>query len=158
MLGTRLPRNPPNLGRSGSPPWTAEYPQEFRDLLPQTAGHIFYPAGPDPVDARGFFVAAGKQYDFQTKTAATQRGLTIAQRDPLGRDTLIAYDSFDLLPVLVTDPAGLETTAAYDYRLLQPSQVTDPNGNQSLFAFTPLGMLDATWVRGAKPGEGDQKR
>jgi RHS repeat-associated protein len=155
---TSPPEEPPYFARSGSPPWTADYPQEFRDLLPHMAGYIFYPGGPDLEDARGFFVATSRQYDFQSNAAGPARGLTIAQRDALGRDTLTNYDGFDLLPVQVTDPAGLTTRATYDYRVLQPIEVTDPNGNRSRVAYSPLGLVNATWVTGAKPGEGDQQR
>jgi RHS repeat-associated protein len=155
---TSPPEEPAYFARSGPPPWTGDYPQEFRDLLPPMAGYIFYAGGPDPADARGFFVATSKQYDFQSNAAAPARGLIVTQRDPLGRDTVITYDSFDLLLLQITDPAGLKTSAIYDYRVLQPSEVADPNGNRTRVAFSPLGIVNASWVKGAKPGEGDLQR
>jgi YD repeat-containing protein len=60
----------------------------------------------------------------------------MATRDPLGRETTIAYDAFDLLPVAVTDPVGLTTNAVYDYRVMQPIQVTNDNDRLTL----PLGL------------------
>ncbi len=78
-------------------------------------------------------------------------------RDPLGRDTTVTYDSYQFLPTKVTDPIGLTTQTRYNYRQLQPTEVTDPNGNKSNFTFTPLGLLESTFVQG-KGHEGDQQR
>src|SRR5207248_5939595 len=44
----------------------------------------------------------------------------------------------------------------YDYRVLQPKKVTDPNENSSLFTFSPLGLLESSFVRGQSSAEGDQ--
>jgi RHS repeat-associated protein len=153
------PEEPPYLARNGTPPWTAEYPVEFRGFVPVLGGYTFHPGGPDAQDAEGFFVQAERRsYDFQAPKANDKgRGLITIRRDPLERDTKIAYDNFELLPVNVTDPAQLVTQATYDYRVLQPLQVTDPNNNLSLFAFTPLGLLKENFIRG-KLGEGDQEQ
>jgi hypothetical protein len=157
-ISTLSPKEePPYLARSGAPAWTPEYPQEFQDLLFGLAGYVFYSGGPDPIDERGFFVESlRRRYDFHDPSGK-RRGLPLIDKDPYGRDTSTLYDPFDLLPIEVTDPANLKTVAASDYRVLQPFQVTDPNGNQSLVTFTPLGLVDASWIKG-KPGEGDQQR
>jgi RHS repeat-associated protein len=149
------PERPPYLATDGAPPWTADYPDEFRILTPPMAGYVFHPGNGD--DVAGFFTTTSRQYDFQQAASGASRGLVLVQRDPLGRDTSIVYDSpYQLLPVSVTDPAELTTTAVYDYRVMKPHQVTDPNGNPTSFTFTPLGLLATTWVRG-KAGEGDQQ-
>ena len=94
-----------------------------------------------------------------TTRAEKSAGWSTAKRDPLGRDTAIAYDQpYHLLPTEVIDPAGLKTGAKYDYRVLQPEQVTEANGNLTEFSFTPLGLLKETWLKGQKPSEGDQQR
>ena len=154
--GTLLnpPEEPPYLITTSPPSWTADYPQEFQTLLPPNAGYVYHAGGGD--DVAGFFTTTGRQYDFQ-QGGGPARGLVMVQRDPLGNDTSIVYDTpYQILPVLVTDPAGLQTQAAYDYRVMKPQQITDPNGNSSSFTFTPLGLLATTWVQG-KPGEGDQQ-
>ena len=46
----------------------------------------------------------------------------------------------------------------YDYRVLQPKEVTDPNGNTSRFTFSPLGLLESSFIRGKIATEGDQDR
>ena len=92
-------------------------------------------------------MTARRKYDFHDPPS-TGRGLVVVERDPLGRDTEIAYDDFGLMPVEVTDPAGLVTEASYDYRLFQPLEVTDPNGNRTAFAYTPAGLVAATAVMG----------
>jgi hypothetical protein len=79
------------------------------------------------------------------------------KRDPLGHDTTIGYDGFNLLPEKVTDPVALTTLAANDYRVLQPREVTDPNRNRIIYGFSPLGLLQSTSVKGNN-GEGDQHR
>jgi RHS repeat-associated protein len=154
------PPEPPYLARSGTPPWTAEYPVEFRNLVPALGGYTFHAGGPDAQDAKGFFFvqAERRSYDFQTPQAGGKgKGLVTVRRDPLEHDTQITYDNFEILPVLVTDPAQLFTKATYDYRVFQPQQVTDSNDNSSLFTFTPLGLLKETFIRG-KSGEGDREQ
>jgi hypothetical protein len=151
------PERPPYLATTGAPPWTADYPQEFRSLVPPLAGYISHSGGPDAEDKRGFFTVTDREYDFQQAGLPTIHGLMVVQRDALGHDTAIAYDPpYQMLPVSVTDPAGLVTQAAYDYRVMKPRQVSGPNGNSTIFNFTPLGLLASTWVRG-KAGEGDQR-
>src|SRR5204863_179443 len=126
-----------------------EYPQEFRDRLPALAGYSF--SDKDPHHEQGYFVTAARhRYDFHDDPGGP--GLLRATRDPFGRDTTITYDVFDLLPVAVTDPVGLITTATYNNRVHQPSMVSDPNGNSTVFAFTPLSLLERTAVMG-KRGE-----
>ena len=152
------PEEPPYLAPSGSPVWTTEYPQEFRNRLPALAGYTYQPG--EGEYRQGYFAATERRrYDFHDDPEG-KGGLVKFKRDPLGRDTTIAYDEpYRLLPKEVTDPAGLRTRADYDYRVLQPGEVTDPNGNHTRFTFTPLGLLKDTWVLG-KPtnNEGDRQR
>ncbi len=149
----------------GNPVWTAEYPMEFRTLLPRRAGYTFHAGSADPADPSGYFVnTSRRRYDFQSDPAG--KGLVLETLDPLhdaavnplGHRTLIDYDAFQLLPKTVTDAAGLTMQATHDYRVLQPKEIMDANGNQTLFAFSPLGLLQSTFVRGAALTEGDQSR
>lgn len=149
---------------TGKPPYLApgvtfqpspEYPKAFVDQLPALAGYRHHSASPD--NSEGYFVVAtSKRYDFHN-AAGTGRGLVLAQRDPLGHESTIAYDAYQLLPTQVTGPTGLTTKAEYDYRVLQPKRVIDPNGNISDVAYSPTGLVTHTWVRG-KDGrnEGDR--
>jgi len=147
------PEIPPYLVPETPPAWTNEYPAGFRDRLPPLAGYSFRPGGPDSPYARGYFVVTERRrYDCQENPDGQGRGLLTATRDPLGRDTAITYDGYQLLPVQVTGPTGLATQAVYDYRVLQPVEVTDPNGNRAAVAFTPLGLVERSAVMG-KPGE-----
>jgi RHS repeat-associated protein len=147
------PELPPYLAPNGTPAWTAEYPQEFRDHLAPLAGYVYQSGGPrSPYETGYFVVGERRRYDCQSRPDGQGRGLLLATRDPLERETTVAYDAYDLLPTRVTDPAGLTTEASYDYRVLQPREVTDPNGNRSAFTFTPLGLLSSAAVMG-KVGE-----
>ncbi len=146
---------PPYLNPTGPPVWTADYPQPFRDSTPDLTGYIFHD-GADGLHARGFYAGAAQQYDFHLNPA-TARGLPVASRDPLGRETTLTYDAFALLPAAVTNPAGLTTSAEYDYRVMQPQRVTDPNSNVTDFTFTPLGLLHETFVQGKQSNEGDSQ-
>ncbi|MBI3969613.1 MAG: VCBS repeat-containing protein [Chloroflexi bacterium] len=144
---------PPYLAPGGPPAWTADYPPEFRDLLPPLAGYTFQPGGAGSPHAAGYFAAVEqRRYDCQDDPDGRGRGLLKATRDPLGRDTTIRYDTYDLLPAEVTDPCGLTISAVYDYRVLQPRELTDANGNRTAYAFTPSGLLASTAVMG-RPGE-----
>lgn len=148
------PEIPPFLNPAGPPAWTNDYPQAFRDSLPDLAGYTFHAGGPGSPFARGYFAAnERKSFDFQDGSG--QRGLVRAVRDPLGRDTSIHYNDYDryeLLPSRTRDPQGLEIRAAYDYRVLQVRQVTDPSGNHTAYAFSPAGLLSRVAVMG-KTGE-----
>lgn len=144
---------PPYLIPGGDTSWTADYPQEFRDYLPPLAGYVYRRGGPGSQYAEGYFaVTERRRYDCQDDPGGKGRGLLLATRDPLGHETTLTYDAYDLLPVEVTDAAGLTTRAKYNYRVLQPFEVTDPNGNRTVAAFTPLGLPSTTAVMG-KRGE-----
>jgi RHS repeat-associated protein len=128
-----------------NPDWTA-YPQEWRDRLPNLAGYI-HRAG------IGYFVATQqRQYDFQHN--GYSRGLIVASRDSLGKETQITYDEYQLLPIEVTNAVGLTNRVIYNYRVLQPGESIDYNGNRTLYTFTPLGLLQSTAILG-KTDEGD---
>lgn len=147
------PEMPPYLIPGGAPAFTADYPQEFRELLPPLAGYTFQSGGAGSEQARGYWVTTERRhYDCQDHADGQGRGLLKATRDPLGRDTTISYDAFDLLPTEVIDPVGLTTKAVYDYRVMQPREVIDPNGNRAAATFTPLGLPAGTAVMG-KAGE-----
>ncbi|WP_346294113.1 SpvB/TcaC N-terminal domain-containing protein [Sphaerothrix gracilis] len=145
---------PPYLVPDGAPAWTDEYPPSFREQMLPLAGYTFYPG--DETHARGYWVTATRQqYDFQTDDLQP-RGLLKVTRDPLGRDTQIEYDTYDLLPIRVTNPIGLTTEAEHDYRVMQPHRITDLNGNRSAITFTALGLPATTAVMGkAGEAEGD---
>lgn len=146
---------PPYMVPGGPLPWTAEYPQEFRNLLPTLAGYSYLPGDANSEDEAGYFAATERRlYDFHDDPGGKGHGLVMMKRDPFSHDTTISYDVYDLLPLEVTDAAGLQTKASYDYRVLQPKEVTEPNGNRTVDAFTPLGLLESTALIG-KNGEGD---
>jgi len=152
------PEEPPYFARDGIPAWTAEYPLEFRNSLPEMAAYSFHSGETDPATARGFFVTTERRsYDFHLNTGGKGRGLVLAQRDPLGRDSHVDFDEFDLLPTEVTDAVGLKTRVVYNYRVFQPVEITGPNGNQTIFTFTPSGLVESSFVKGDSD-EGDQQR
>jgi RHS repeat-associated protein len=149
--------NPPELPPylvSGVPiVWTDEYPQDYRNSTQVLAGYLYKDGAVGSPYAPGYFaVVARHQYDFQLDPAGVGRGLRKVTRDPLGRDTAIRYDPYDLLPIEITDPAGLRTKVTYDYRVLQPQEATEPNENRSRYTFTPLGLVRTIAVMG-KAGE-----
>ena len=152
------PEAPPYLVTSGQPPWTADYPQEFQDVLPELAGYHYHAGGAGSPYETGFFAATQQQcYDFQVNAGGTGRGLVVASRDPLDHETRIDYElPYDLLPIRVTDPIGLEAQALYEYRVLQPREAIDQNDNRTVFTFTPFGLPRSIAVTGkAHADEGD---
>lgn len=70
------------------------------------------------------------------------------QEDPFGNNTVIDYDSYDLVPVRVTDAVGSVTMYDHDYRTLFPTTVTDVNGNRTTWAFDELGFIAGSAVMG----------
>jgi RHS repeat-associated protein len=141
------------LDPSGPPAPGPELPQEFLGLLPSLAGYHF---DPGEERQRGYFAATARhRYDFH-EAGGTPRGMLTATRDTLGRETVLAYGFFDLLPTEVTDAAGLTTRASYDERVFLPQEVTDPNGNRRRFRYLPLGLLESVVVAGkAEEAAGD---
>jgi RHS repeat-associated protein len=133
---------PPYL--TGAPAtWPEEYPAEFRTMIAAGAGYTWHDADAD--HEAGYYVQAERvRYD--------DRGLVVAKRDPMGRDTTIAYDARRLLLVRVTDALGLQRRAEHDARTLQPRLVVDPNGDRTEAAYTPLGLLERV-ARTGREGE-----
>ena len=149
-----ISQKPVYLNPQGISAWPAEYPEEFRSLMPDIAGYVHYQNADIPGSPGGYYVTGERhRYDFHDPSR-TPRGLPLVTRDPLGADTAIEYDAFDLLPIRVTDPVGLTTQATYDYRVLQAHEITDANGNIAGFTFSPAGFVTAQSMRG-KNGEGD---
>lgn len=147
--------SPPWLDRQ-NPSWAGEYPASFRSRVPTMGGYV-YRDGSDGFHAPGYLATTVRRaYDFQRVTGS--RGMVRAQQDPLGHETTVDYDAFELLPVKVIDPVGLEVAATYSKRLLQPEVVTDPNGNTTTVEYNPIGLLAKTWIRGKQVGEGDSQR
>jgi RHS repeat-associated protein len=141
---------PPYFDPAGTPNWTAEYPEGFRQATAALAGFRFADGSDHRI--RGYF-AEGTRVAFDVHTpGATGRGLQLALRDAFGAETTFAYDRFQLLPERVTDPAGLESASENDYRVLRPRLSIDANGNRRAVSFTPLGLIAATVVMG-KAGE-----
>lgn len=159
---------PPYLDSTGEPLWPPDgYPLEFRDFLTRRVGYTFHAGSADPTDPRGYFANTDRRrYGFQTNASLTGRGLVLETVEPLysaavnpsAHRTLIAYDNYEFLPSEVTDAAGLATKATHNYRVLQPREVTEPNGNTRSFTFSPLGLLERSFIRGKTPAEGDQNR
>ena len=147
ILQAAYPEVPPFLATAGLPGWSPEYPQEFRTLLKPLAGYSFYTGGANNEHFRGYFSTTRRRYDFHDPQG-NRRGLLTVTRDPLGSDTTLAYDDYQLLPVQMTDPVGLVTRAVHDYRVLQPQEMTDPNSNRTHYAYTPLGLLRHTAIMG----------
>ena len=141
---------PPYFSAGGATQWTSEYPSEFQQLFPTEAGYLHHAADAGSPYLKGYYtLSESRHYDFQDDAAGQGRGLLVSQRDPLGHETFLAYDSpYRLLLTQVKDEAGLITQAEYDYRLLKPHRVTDPNGNRAAYAYTPLGLLSSTAVMG----------
>ncbi|HEV8483197.1 MAG TPA: SpvB/TcaC N-terminal domain-containing protein, partial [Blastocatellia bacterium] len=121
-------------------------------------GHWWIPSGrvflsPNNDDTAGQELAHARQHFF----------LPHRYQDPFGNQTVVSYDSHDLLSVETKDALGNVVTVntaddagkleiRNDYRVLQPYWITDPNRNRTQVVFDARGMLVATVVMG-KPGE-----
>ena len=83
------------------------------------------------------------------ETLCNARGDLIRSTDPLGKHTLIEYDSSGLYPIRISNPAGHIFQATYDERLGAISSLTDPNRQITRYRYTPLGRLH----KEVKPGD-----
>jgi RHS repeat-associated protein len=154
---------PPYLSPTGPIVWTDDYPAAFRDTAPSLAGYVV--ADGSDHRSKGFYVQTRRVgFDFQLPSSTLPvpvkaLGLPLVFRDPLGVDTVVSYDRFQMFVAKVTDVAGMATQAEYDYRAMKPNRVIDPNGNISSVRFSPLGLPLDLFVQG-KDGsnEGDLQR
>ncbi|MBA3462798.1 MAG: VCBS repeat-containing protein [Deltaproteobacteria bacterium] len=134
--------------------WLAEYPARFRAELSPLAGYAHHTDSDVPGSPGGYYaVAARHRYDFHD-AGAIARGNVRASRDPLGAETRVERDPYDLFAVRVTDALGLETIATHDYRAMQAATITDPNGTTTGATYSPAGLVTSKYVRG-EHGEGD---
>jgi RHS repeat-associated protein len=153
-------QRPPYLNPSAAFTGGGDYPSDFAQRVPALAGYTYYPGGAGSPQSGGWYTQAGRSsFDFQAPNPPAHiSGLLLAQQDPLGNETHIAFEDylFRLLPQKVTGPTGMVARAEYNLRLLQPSVVTDANGNRSEITYSPSGLVTATYVRGkAGRNEGD---
>ena len=111
------------------------------------SGHVFY--SPDPEATSEEELEFARQHFY----------LGLRFQNPFDNNTIVQYDTHNLLLLEVTDPLQNKITAGereppdtiesqIDYRVLQPALVTDPNGNRSAVAFDALGMVVGTAVMG----------
>lgn len=150
---------PPHFSSDGTPQWGNEYPQKFIDKLitRNTTNEIrpeliITPLGYGFADGmiapfeKGYYAVGQRQ-------KLNEKGLPVSNLDPLGSQTTMEYDDFQLFPIKITDSIGLEIKAEYDYRVMQLFQMIDPNGNRSIVDFTPLGMTNSTYILGKSDEE-----
>jgi RHS repeat-associated protein len=144
------PPIPPYLVTDGPPPWTDDYPEEFRASLRPLAG-FRYEDGTASLHEGYWSDDQRAAYDFQLG-AEHPRGMVTASRDPLGNELVTRMDPYQFLTAEITSPGGLTSTIENDYRVMMPRLVTDANGNREQYGYSPLG--DAAWraVMG-RPGE-----
>lgn len=77
-------------------------------------------------------------------TAALRRdgkGNVVAQRDGLGHETGIRYDSDGVFPERTTDPRGRETDLVFDPRSCEPSTIDLPDGRRIRYVHDAIGRL-----------------
>lgn len=106
-------------------------------------GHWWMPSG------RQFYSSQSGDTPAQELTfAAAHFFLPHRYRDAFAQNTIVSYDSHDLLAAETSDPLGNTARVENDYRVLSPSLVIDPNGNRTAAAFDALGMVVGTAVQG----------
>lgn len=66
-----------------------------------------------------------------------------AQRDALGAERTVSYDTDGQFPETLTEPDGAVVRATFDHRTAQPAELTYPNGATSTFEYGALGRLHA---------------
>lgn len=81
--------------------------------------------------------------------------LTRRYCDPFAKNTLVEFDSLNLLVAKTIDPLGNQVQAIVnDYRVLQPRMISDPNQNRTAVAYDSLGLV----VGNAFMGKAQTKR
>ena len=89
--------------------------------------------GPLWISSGQTFLSAGLTDSAAQELTCAQAHFFLPHRyvDPLGANSIVAYDTYDLAVASTTDAVGNMTTAITDYRVLQTNLVTDPNGNRA---------------------------
>ncbi|KAL5610413.1 hypothetical protein FOBRF1_006530 [Fusarium oxysporum] len=112
---------------------------------------VFYALAQDPEDELAF----ARQHFFTT----------VRFRDPVGSESYVEYDRYDLLLVETRDAMGNRITSGdrsidgivtpgNDYRVLQARIITDINRNRSEVVYDALGLVVGSAVHGKK-GDND---
>ncbi len=84
--------------------------------------------------------------------------LPIGSRDPLGVETIVTFDKYNLLAerVQMQQATWNVVSAVNDYRVLGPVMMTDANKNRSAVELDELGMVVKSTIMGKEgAGEGD---
>ncbi len=152
-LGTALP-----LGQPGIRALTW---QSYRLAL--TAGVLSSAFAGTPLDPAAAVVAAEGGYLSEDggwwAPSGIQRHdptwfyLPVSMTSPFGNTSTVSYDPYHLRAVRAVASATtpydrLVTTVEHDYRTLLPRLVTDPNGSRRWVAFSPVGLVTASWSAG----------
>lgn len=112
------------------------------------SGRVFYSPNTDDdaenelVNARGHFFLPRRYRD------------PFFIQDNGETESVVKYDTHDLLMVQTRDALGNQVVSQNDYRVLQPKEVTDPNKNRVEVAFDALGLVVGTAVKGKLAGDG----
>ena len=144
--------------RPGPPAWPAEYPAEFRALLPAARRlPALHRRATCPARPAATTSPPRHRYDVHDPPGRP-RGLLVASRDPLGaehpdrlRRPRPAADQRDRRRR--PDHHAPSTTTGCCSR----GEVTDANGNTTAVTFSPAGLVTAQSVRG-KDGDGRRRR
>ncbi|SDW57152.1 RHS repeat-associated core domain-containing protein [Marininema mesophilum] len=158
---------------------TKVYGDRITDTMLISEGGYIHSEGDD-----NWWIPSGRVYRSPNTTDSSTQELTYAQahfflphryRDPFHTDslyteTLVKYDTYDLLVQETRDAYGNHTTVGernadsiqplvrqgQDYRVLQPILVMDPNRNRLAVAFDVLGQVVGTAVMG-KPEDSPRR-
>ena len=85
----RSARGPPISTRPARRAWAAEYPDEFRALMPELAGYVHYDDGDVPGSPGGYYIVGARhRYDVHDPDRVP-RGLPLASLDPLGAESRV---------------------------------------------------------------------
>ena len=127
---------PAYLDPSGATAWGAEYPDEFRALMPELAGYVHYDDADVPGSPGGYYtVGARHRYDVHDPHRVP-RGLPLGSLDAFGAESRVGYDDHDLLPDRGDRPGRARhrrptTTCASCSRAGSPTPTATPAGSRS---------------------------
>jgi RHS repeat-associated protein len=166
VLARAYPGERPVYLTQGSTAWPADYPADFQQRFPATAGYVYRDSTSGAHYLPGHYaITERRQYD--TPQGTRGNGLLTTQRDALGKEMRISFDRYAMLPVSVSEvldaaavpPRSLTTLAEANYRTFQPALVTDVNGNRTRVEYSAYGAVAAIWLMGkASVVEGDRQQ
>ena len=135
-----------------------EYPKDFL-ISTKQSGYEIHSKKENEQFVNGYFSLSQRfKYDFQEENSSSW-GLKKSSLDPLGNETQMIFDDYEILPIQINYNHNLSKKTKYDYDIMQPIEIVDFNDNKTELSYYPNGLQKSLKKIGKKSeNTGDVRR